>query len=221
MPKKGWRRGFRYIGKRVQRLPDTPHRIAIGFSCGVLASFSPFFTLHILVALAYALLVRGNLIAAAFGTIFGNPLSFPLIAALSLKTGNWILARNDGVEDLDHLTWAFVTEKPFAFLESIFTPYLIGGLVPGIVSAAVCYALLRPVVARFQDRRRTVLETRARDLIARRLRAGRNAGGADSQNGGEPGVMETTVATSARPRAARPTLGVAGAVKPTPERNTG
>ena len=30
-----------YLGHRVRRLPDTPHRIALGFACGVFASFTP------------------------------------------------------------------------------------------------------------------------------------------------------------------------------------
>ena len=30
-------------GHRVRRLPDTPHRIALGFACGVFVSFTPFF----------------------------------------------------------------------------------------------------------------------------------------------------------------------------------
>jgi uncharacterized protein (DUF2062 family) len=49
-PRKSWRRGFAYVGRRVQRLPDTPHRIALGFACGAMASFTPLFTLHIVVA---------------------------------------------------------------------------------------------------------------------------------------------------------------------------
>ena len=49
-PKRGWRRGIEYLGHRVRRLPDTPHRIALGISCGVFVSFTPFFGIHILAA---------------------------------------------------------------------------------------------------------------------------------------------------------------------------
>ncbi len=213
-PKKGWRRGFKYIGRRVQRLPDTPHRIAIGFACGVMASFSPFFTLHIIVAVALAMAVRGNLIAAAFGTIFGNPISFPLIAAASLKLGNWMLGRSDGVEDLETLSWEYVSGQPFAFLESIFTPYLVGGLAPGLICSVICYYLLRPVIARFQERRRTTLEARARELIARRR-------GATRQGARAAPLAEAAAIAPMRPRPALARAPRPAAPPSTPESNAG
>ena len=59
-PKKGWRRAFEYIGHRVRRLPDTPHKISIGFACGVFVSFSPLFGFHFVYAALCALIVRGK-----------------------------------------------------------------------------------------------------------------------------------------------------------------
>ncbi len=168
-PRKGWKRGFRYIGKRVQRLPDTPHRIALGFACGAMASFSPFFTLHALIAALLAWVTRGNLIASVFGTIVGNPISFPLIAATSLKLGNWMLGRNDDVGAADtKMTFSYMTEHPFDFLESIFVPYLVGGAIPGLICAVTCYLLLRPAVGSFQKRRRNALTARAETLVTER-----------------------------------------------------
>ena len=35
VPRRGWRRGIDYVGHRVRRLPDTPHRLALGFAGGV------------------------------------------------------------------------------------------------------------------------------------------------------------------------------------------
>lgn len=182
-PRKGWRRGFKYIGKRVQRLPDTPHRIALGFACGAMASFSPFFTLHIFVAALFAWVVRGNIVAAAFGTIVGNPVSFPLIAAASMKTGNWLLARASGADYSDKLTFDYAWNHPFQFFESIFTPYLIGGIVPGLICSLGFYFLLRPIVARFQKRRRDMLARRARAQVALRSGAAQNAWPSERQAG--------------------------------------
>lgn len=168
-PRKGWKRGFRYIGKRVQRLPDTPHRIALGFACGALASFTPFFTLHALVAALLAWISRGNLIAAVFGTIVGNPITFPLIAATSLQFGNWMMGRIANIDAANEkMTFAYVTDHPFDFLESIFVPYLVGGFLPGVLCALACYLLIRPAVATFQRRRRTILSERAETLVAER-----------------------------------------------------
>jgi uncharacterized protein (DUF2062 family) len=160
-PKKGWRRGFQYIGRRVQRLPDTPHNIALGFAFGAFASFTPLFTMHIALAMALSWIFRSNLIAAAFGTVVGNPFTFPFIAAGALRIGNWMLRKEDGVEEVGHLTLAYVREHFLDFFLSIFLPYLVGGIIPGIICAAVCYYLLRPVVAAYQKRRRARLQRRA------------------------------------------------------------
>ena len=78
-PKKGWRRAIEYVGIRIKRLPDTPHKIALGFACGVFVSFSPLFGLHFLYAGLIALILRGNILAAFLGTFAGNPLTFPII----------------------------------------------------------------------------------------------------------------------------------------------
>lgn len=177
-PKKGWRRGFEYIGRRVQRLPDTPHNIALGFACGAFASFTPLFTMHIVLAVACAWAFRANLIAAAFGTVVGNPFTFPFIVAIALKLGNWMLGHEGGVEDVGHLTLAYVWEHSFEFFWSIFLPYLVGGIAPGIACAAVCYWLLRPLVATYQKRRRARLQKRAMRAAQKHAEAAHHRRGA-------------------------------------------
>lgn len=176
-PRKGFWRGFGYIHKRMRRLPDSPHRIALGFACGALASFSPFFGLHFVVAAGLAWLVRGNVIASLFGTIIGNPLTFPFISAASLWTGRWLLGlRGDG-SSFERITHAFAeglnamwgTVKSWFgygpsmldglrdFVTGIFLPYLVGGILPGLITAAICYWTIGPLIAAYQVRRRKKL----------------------------------------------------------------
>lgn len=170
-PRKSWRRGFRYIGRRVQRLPDTPHRIALGFACGVMASFTPLFTLHFFVAMGLALVLRANVLAAALGTVFGNPLTFPLIAGVSLSVGGWMLGSRRAAAAAENFDPVIVFRDFQFFLDRIFWPYFVGGLLPGLACAFICYFLLRPVVAAYQQRRRTKLigaaEQRVRAGLAR------------------------------------------------------
>lgn len=174
-PRKGWRRGFRYIGKRVQRLPDTPHRIALGFACGALASFTPFFTMHALVAAGLAYAFRANILAALLGTMVGNPITILAIAPLSLQVGNWVLGRDAGVVNFDPTDlgalWTSITTETWVFIDSIFTPYLVGGVLPGTVCAVCFYFVLRPLVGGFKERRRILLAERARELVRSRARA--------------------------------------------------
>ena len=178
-PRKGWWRGLDYINKRMRRLPDSPHRIALGFACGAFASFTPLFGLHFILAAGLAWLVRGNVLAALFGTVVGNPLTFPLISATSLYTGRWLLGRYAHGGNFEAITHAFAeglnsiwgTVKSWfgygpsmwdgllEFMDQLFLPYLIGGVIPGLVTAAVLYWVLGPLVAAYQERRRKKLLT--------------------------------------------------------------
>jgi len=83
----GVRRTARYAGHRLARLPDTPWAIAGGFAWGAAASFTPFVGLHIVLAALGAWVTRCNLVAAAVGTVVGNPWTFPFIWAAIYKTG--------------------------------------------------------------------------------------------------------------------------------------
>ncbi len=172
-PRRGWRRAFEYIGHRIKRLPDTPHKIAIGFAAGVFVSFSPLFGLHFLVAALLALALRGNLLASLMGTFFGNPITFPFIATISYRTGQLMLdaSATDGsfhglktaivsgfvgtwqsllsVVGLSEPAWGQVEH----FFAAVFIPYLIGGIIPGLICALICYILARAVVAAYQKTR--------------------------------------------------------------------
>ena len=176
-PRKGFWRGFGYMNKRMRRLPDSPHRIALGFACGAMASFTPFFGLHFVLAAGLAWAVRGNVIAALFGTAVGNPVTFPFISAVSLWTGRWLLRLRDDGSDFEAITHAFAeglnaiwgTVKSWfgygpsmldgfhVFMADIFLPYLVGGILPGLVTAAACYWVIGPLVAAYQERRRKKL----------------------------------------------------------------
>lgn len=163
-PRKGWRRGYLYLGRRMQRLPDTPHRIALGFACGVMASFTPFFGFHFVIAGLLAFVLRANLLASAIGTFVGNPATFPLIAAVAMFLGH----RITGIY-MQPRTGEFTFGWLWENLDAILVPYLIGGLGPGVVAAAASYWISRPLVAGFQNRRRRKLMLRAKQRM--RVRA--------------------------------------------------
>ncbi|MEM7506251.1 MAG: DUF2062 domain-containing protein [Pseudomonadota bacterium] len=187
-PRKGILRGVDYLSKRMRRLPDSPHRIALGFACGAFASFTPFFGFHFFVAAGIAWLLRGNIIASLFGTAVGNPLSFPLISTTSLFVGSWMLGRGESGSTFEAVTDAFAegfksiwatTKSWFGygpsmldglmqFFDDVFLPYLVGGIVPGLVAGLIFYVILLPIVSAYQNRRRKKLaETKRRlDSVA-------------------------------------------------------
>lgn len=177
-PKGGWTRAFHYVKHRVRRLPDTPERIARGIWAGVFTTFTPFYSLHFLIAFIIARIMRGNILAALMATFFGNPLTYVPIGFISLKTGHFLLgttfeegdARSfsgkfvDALGDLkNNFVALFAGGEPdwsglSVFYDEVFFPYLIGGLVPGIVAGTVCYVLSLPLIRAYQKRRKKVIK---------------------------------------------------------------
>lgn len=90
-PKSGWARAGQYLWHRLGRLPGTPYSIAAGLASGVAMSLTPFIGAHFFLSGLLAWLVRGNVVASAFGTIVGNPWTFPFIWLSSYHAGRIIL----------------------------------------------------------------------------------------------------------------------------------
>jgi len=135
------------------------------------------------------MVMRGNILAALMATFFGNPLTYIPIAYTSLTTGHWLLGTrldrsllsgphenicgigcqfNNAFKDLWHNFKAIFTDERMDwrglsdFYAEVFYPYMIGGIIPGIVAATICYYLSVPVIRAYQNRRRK----RLRDKLA-------------------------------------------------------
>jgi uncharacterized protein (DUF2062 family) len=183
-PRAGWARVISYFGHRIKRLPDSPHKIAIGFACGVFISFTPLFGFHFVSAMALAYFFRGNLVASLLGTWVGNPLTFPFIATTSYQLGLRLLGMNSSEtvwhklkhsfsEAADTVWTNFMSlfgsaPSPWAgfsqFFHDIFLPYLVGGIVPGIICGIIFYYIVRPIVAAYQHRRKGQLLAKFKEL---------------------------------------------------------
>jgi len=179
-PRGGWVRAFGYVKHRVRRLPDTPEKIARGIWAGVFTCFTPFFGLHFVIAALIARVMRGNFLASIMATFFGNPLTFVPIGIASMTMGHWLLGRPPKTDieqslggkfagagaDLWHNFMAMFTsaradwQQLQLFYDDIFLPYMIGGIIPGIITATVCYYLSVPVLRAYQNRRRKLLRNK-------------------------------------------------------------
>ena len=158
-PNRGFRRLFSYLFQRIIRLPGTPASIASGFASGVAASFTPFLGLHFILAGALAMLFRGNVLASAIGTFFGNPWTFILIWLADYEVGLRVINAFGYGTDLDvlsidelvaimgnvvrflsftrNLSWADLLRD----IEQVFMPILIGGTVLGAIAWVISFLL--------------------------------------------------------------------------------
>ncbi len=177
-PRGGWRRALRYVAHRLQRLPDPAHKISRGIAAGVFVSFTPLFGMHFFIAAFLAAIMRGNILASLLATFFGNPLTFPLIAAVSMELGSWMLghpgiplpvvlsAFSNASYDIWHNFMAIFTPAQAnwggfgMFWDRVFLPYLIGGIIPGIACAIAAYILANPIIAAYQKARVARLKKR-------------------------------------------------------------
>lgn len=178
-PRGGWSRAVSYIAHRVRRLPDPPHRIARGISVGVFVCFTPLYGLHFLLAAFVTWVMRGNVVAALLATFFGNPITFPIIAALSLRLGFWMLgiegemampevfeAFSEASQQLWYNFLAMFTsseahwDQLSRFGKNVFWPYFVGGLIPGTIAGVSAYMLARPAVSAYQKARIKRLKAR-------------------------------------------------------------
>ena len=186
---KGISRAIEYVGIRLKRIPDTPHKISLGMSCGIFASFTPLFGLHFLIAGLLSYLLRANVLASLIGTFVGNPITFPIITVFNLKLGEWIIGSSEyssgdggkifeGFLDFIFLIYkSFFTEGSIGennvprmneFLNGVFIPYSLGGLILGIFIAVISYFLLRPLVATYQKKRSALKAKRFKKKLIRK-----------------------------------------------------
>lgn len=168
-PKGGWRRSSTYVAHRLRRLPGTPYRIAAGFASGAAISFTPFIGLHFVLAALLALVLRGNMLAAAIGTVVGNPWTFPFIWLWIYSLGNWLIGTDDLTALPQTLSLGYIIENPLKVL----LPMAVGGVPSAICAWFVFFWPVQRTVDQYQKARRRRIRRKLRlsqerkDRIAR------------------------------------------------------
>ena len=111
---------------KLIRVKDSQDKLAVGFACGSMVSFSPFIGFHFLLAVIFAYIFRGNIVASLIGTFVGNPFTFPFIWIFIYKVGN-IFFKNNQDFSLE-LTFQSLFDQGY----DILIPMLIGSLIVSI-----------------------------------------------------------------------------------------
>ena len=138
-----------------------------------------------MLAIVLAFLLRGNLLAALIGTFFGNPITFPVIAAASYNIGHTLLgtasdqtplraarhAFNEAAGDVKRNLFNLLGSEPTSWdgvkdlAGSILLPYGIGGLISGLVTSIAVYFVSKSLIKAYQRRRRLRF-SRRRDVLS-------------------------------------------------------
>ncbi|WP_379995963.1 DUF2062 domain-containing protein [Devosia nitrariae] len=163
-PRMGFRRYGTYLRKRVLRLSASPHAVGAGVASGAAVSMFPLIGLHFILGFVLAFFTRGNMIAAAIGTAWGNPFTFPFFFAASYNIGHWIL----GGEPIDAASLDATGDKLSEGLFSggltaiwpAFKTMFVGAVPLAIIVYAVFYVLVRVLVTRFRMLRQARMAAR-------------------------------------------------------------
>ena len=160
------------------RIKDSASAIAVGVACGVFISFTPLMGLHIVLAVALAWILGGNIVASVIGTAVGNPLTFPFIWLATYRAGSWVIgargAREETATNFGAEVWRMISERSgglgealIGIGENFIWPMMVGGVPLGIVAAFAAYWLTKPTIVAFQEaqaKRRLRMEKRKADL---------------------------------------------------------
>ena len=145
-PRRSFARSALYIAKRLYRLRASPHKIAIGCAVGVFASVTPFVGMQMMMAGAVTFILRGSIAAAMLGTLFGNPLSWPLIWGATYTLGRMMIGSPGPAE-------AAVLSPGADPIWPVLYPMLIGSIPIGLASAAVSYGVVARGVELMRQRK--------------------------------------------------------------------
>lgn len=162
-PEGGWKRYQRYLLLKLNRLKGTPSSIAAGLACGVAVSFTPFVGFHLVLAALTSIIVRGNVLASALGTIIGNPWTFPFIWLTVLYTGRKFLGFGDHpttqVDFLHFFDKSFHAMMTFDFrlffeeVWPILWPMIVGCIPYYIISWLLTFYLVRDALEKISSQK--------------------------------------------------------------------
>ena len=132
---------------KLIRVKDSKDKLAVGFACGSMVSFTPFIGFHFLLAVFFAYVMRGNIIASLIGTFVGNPFTFPFIWIFIYKVGN-IFFKNDKTFSLE-----FTFQGLFNQGYDILIPMMIGSLIVSIPIWFISYFTVKFLMSSFKKRK--------------------------------------------------------------------
>ena len=132
---------------KLIRVKDSKDKLAIGFACGSMVSFSPFIGFHFLLAVIFAYILRGNIVASLIGTFVGNPFTFPFIWMFIYKVGNMFF-KNDQNFSLE-LTFQSLFNQGY----DILIPMMIGSLIVSIPIWFISYFTVKFLMTSFKRRK--------------------------------------------------------------------
>lgn len=127
-----------------------PRLIALGFAIGVLIGFFPVLGTHTALVVVAASFFRVHMASAFVGSwIAANPLTMPPMLMGEYYLGRWLLNHPQWVLPDGGWNAIAITQYGWEFFSSL----LVGGLLLGLLFAAISYPVIKTAMIRIQTRR--------------------------------------------------------------------
>ena len=123
---------LKYSKHKIIRIKDLPESISIGLAWGAAVSFTPLLGLHIIICFVGTFIMKGNILAAAAGTVIGNPWTFPIFFYAGYKLG--VIFYNEPIPSFELKIDFFLNN-----FEQLFFPTLIGSIPISIFAWFITY----------------------------------------------------------------------------------
>lgn len=133
---------------RLVRLRAMPNDIAKGMALGLFIGMTPTFGFQMAIALAFAVLLKENKIAALIGVWITNPITAPIIYGLEYEVGRALLGL-----PRPEIRVLFTYDSLAELGWNVILPLSFGSLIFGVVVASVGYAVtlrMVPLVKQWQ-----------------------------------------------------------------------
>ncbi len=124
--------------------------LAAGFAVGVFFSFTPLVTLHMVLALFVAVVLRANKVTTMVGVWVNNPYTMPFVFYGCFRLGEWILGMEIPPPSFETYTLGAVLKAAVPYA----APLFLGTTIVGLAAAALGYVVVYRIAVRVKSARR-------------------------------------------------------------------
>ena len=124
--------------------------LAAGFAVGVFFSFTPLVTLHMVLALIVAVVLRLNKVTTMAGVWVNNPYTMPFVFYLCFRLGEWILGMQVPPPSFESYTLKVFLKAAVPYA----APLFLGTTIVGFLASALGYVVVYRIAVKVKSARR-------------------------------------------------------------------
>ena len=136
-----WRK-YKILLKKLLKLRQSPHELALGFAIGIFVGFLPIMGIQTPVAVSIAIFFRASKIASAIAVWISNPITFIPFYYFNFEFGKWLLGLSNISFKIDSsFNFTRLMYLGWDILYALWTGCVVLGLIATIPTYFIVYYL--------------------------------------------------------------------------------